>query len=76
MSVVLPVQPEAGISEIVATADGGAYTLDAPVQYTGNAEAGRVRYDVGSDAPLASWIDQSLAALERCWKSERPAFPD
>jgi len=58
--------------ELVITADGVAYTLEAPAQY-GNILGSHIRFNSNIGTPLAAWVDESFRKLEPCWSKEPPS---
>ena len=57
--------------EIIITADGVGYGLQARGEYPGTSAHPLEVYS-NEGTPLASWVNQSLRTLEACWSTERP----
>lgn len=57
-------------NDLVLTSDGTEYHLKADAQY-GEHGLGDIEFSSNVGTPLANWIDDSLKALESCWKSNR-----
>jgi hypothetical protein len=60
-----PVPPMLDGADIVVTADGVSYELQAPAAYPGRG-TGVMTISSNVGTPLAAWVEHSLAALGQC----------
>ncbi len=68
----MQIAPPAVGDDIIVTADGTLYTLEAPGRYD-DGHTGTLRFSANVSTPLAAWAERVQSDLTACWTDSTPS---
>ncbi|PZU62804.1 hypothetical protein [Sphingobium sp.] len=68
----MQIDPPDPHADLVVTADGTLYTLEAPGRYA-NGHAGTIKIHANVRTPLAGWAERLQSDMVNCWTAKAPS---
>ena len=68
----MQIDPPDPHGDLIVTADGTFYTLEAPGRYE-NGHMGTVKIRANVRTPLSAWVERLQSDMKDCWSAKAPA---